>query len=198
MIQESIGHGICSSLKFDNSCVVKLKTLRHPGTKGLLRGTTLIDRTTALSTQRAITGAIRHQLVADPSDFAGSAPRRVRSPGVPHNRRCRALTLLSRLAAGMTYYSCSPLLIYKAAPGCGPMSLVDPEGFEPSTFSMPLRRAPRLRYGPWLGQGHLALTRVDLAGFEPATSSVRLKRAPNCATGPHSERIVPVKARLVK
>ena len=27
-------------------------------------------------------------------------------------------------------------------------NLVDPEGFEPSTFSMPLRRAPKLRYGP--------------------------------------------------
>ena len=26
--------------------------------------------------------------------------------------------------------------------------LVDPEGFEPSAFSMPLRRAPGLRYGP--------------------------------------------------
>ena len=25
---------------------------------------------------------------------------------------------------------------------------VDPAGFEPATFSMPLRRAPKLRYGP--------------------------------------------------
>ena len=75
---------------------------------------------------------------------------------------------------------------------------VDPAGFEPATFSMPLRRAPKLRYGPLLGRGHLALALVDLAGFEPAASSVRLKRAPNCATGPHGERIVPAMARLVK
>ena len=53
---------------------------------------------------------------------------------------------------------------------------VDPVGFEPTTFSMPLRRAPNCAMGPG--------DRVDLAGFEPATSSVRLKRAPNCATGP--------------
>ena len=78
------------------------------------------------------------------------------------------------------------------------MFLVDPEGFEPSAFSMPLRRAPRLRYGPRLGRDVLALASVDLAGFEPAASSVRLKRAPNCATGPHGGRIVPALAGLVK
>ena len=53
---------------------------------------------------------------------------------------------------------------------------VDPVGFEPTTSSMPLRRAPNCAMGPG--------NRVDLAGFEPATSSVRLMRAPNCATGP--------------
>ena len=82
--------------------------------------------------------------------------------------------------------------------------LVDPVGFEPTTFSMPLRRAPKLRHGPSLvqaptcwgkprssgastrsaGASPEALGQVDLAGLEPATSSVRLMRAPNCATGP--------------
>jgi hypothetical protein len=62
---------------------------------------------------------------------------------------------------------------------------VDPVGFEPTTFSMPLRRAPNCAMGP--GAGFV----VDLAGFEPATSSVRLMRAPNCATGPRRDaRIV--------
>jgi len=45
--------------------------------------------------------------------------------------------------------------------------LVDPGGFEPPTFSMPLRRAPNCAMGP-----------VDLRGFEPLTFSVRLRRAP--------------------
>ncbi len=158
MIQESIGHGICSSLKFDNSYVVKLKALRRPGTKGLLRGTTLIDRTSALSTQRAITGANRPQLVADTPAFTGSAPRRVRSPGVPPSSPLPGSHLALPTRCGDDLLLLFTAFDIKAAPGCGPMSLVDPEGFEPSTFSMPLRRAPRLRYGPWLGQGHLALT----------------------------------------
>jgi hypothetical protein len=55
--------------------------------------------------------------------------------------------------------------------------IVDPERFELSTFSMPLRRAPNCAMGP-------LVTLVDLEGFEPSTSSVRLMRAPNCATGP--------------
>ena len=78
---------------------------------------------------------------------------------------------------------------------------VDPEGFEPSTFSMPLRRAPNCAMGPddricsgynssailtaigsFVNQS--ATRKVDLRGFEPLTSSVRLRRAPNCATGP--------------
>ncbi len=73
--------------------------------------------------------------------------------------------------------------------------LVDPVGFEPTTFSMPLRRAPNCAMGPVCcidriitginiqSTSHYTLN-VDLAGFEPATSSVRLMRAPNCATGP--------------
>ena len=89
-------------------------------------------------------------------------------------------------------------------PGFSIQFLVDPVGFEPTTFSMPLRRAPKLRHGPslvqtpkcWgkprssraspevLGQAPEVLGQVDLAGLEPATSSVRLMRAPNCATGP--------------
>jgi hypothetical protein len=44
----------------------------------------------------------------------------------------------SLLADGMTYYSCHDL----------DYILVDPEGFEPSTFSMPLRRAPNCAMGP--------------------------------------------------
>ena len=58
-------------------------------------------------------------------------------------------------------------------------------GFEPTTFSMPLRRAPNCAMGP-----------VDLAGFEPATSSVRLKRAPNCATGPRAGEMNSTRADL--
>ena len=70
--------------------------------------------------------------------------------------------------------------------------LVDPVGFEPTTSSMPLRRAPNCAMGPG----------VDLAGFEPATSSVRLMRAPNCATGPRRgvgivlQRHITVKKRI--
>ena len=86
--------------------------------------------------------------------------------------------------------------------------LVDPERFELSTFSMPLRRAPNCAMGPCLlysfvfhgapnspGRGLRALwalnkiSQMDLEGFEPSTSSVRLKRAPNCATGPYSIQI---------
>ena len=72
--------------------------------------------------------------------------------------------------------------------------LVDPGGFEPPTFSMPLRRAPNCAMGPllpWLPSRRLwscpsgaSRLMMDLEGFEPSTSSVRLKRAPNCATGP--------------
>ena len=70
------------------------------------------------------------------------------------------------------------------------LNFVDPEGFEPSAFSMPLRRAPNCAMGPYsFGKPYLHSrfhTIVDLEGFEPSASSVRLKRAPNCATGPRS------------
>src|SRR5688572_30194838 len=72
---------------------------------------------------------------------------------------------------------------------------VDPEGFEPSTFSMPLRRAPNCAMGPiqyTIFDFRITISNrqfnivnlVDLRGFEPLTSSVRLRHAPNCATGP--------------
>ena len=83
----------------------------------------------------------------------------------------------------MAYYSCPSLIC---------TCQVDPVGFEPTTFSMPLRRAPSCAMGPRLPQ-------VDLAGFEPATSSVRLMRAPNCATGPRrGVEIVPERKWAVK
>ena len=77
---------------------------------------------------------------------------------------------------------------------------MDPERFELSAFSMPLRRAPNCAMGPCFYcnmnfrclQAYKAHRQfhfeVDLEGFEPSTSSVRLKRAPNCATGPCPSR----------
>ena len=72
---------------------------------------------------------------------------------------------------------------------------MDPERFELSTFSMPLRRAPNCAMGPYFFVNcafHLKQKvynlKVDLEGVEPSTSSVRLKRAPNCATGPCPSR----------
>ena len=68
---------------------------------------------------------------------------------------CRASTLLSQLADGMTYYSCLDLslltLIITMCQGqVNDLPLrVDPEGFEPSAFSMPLRRAPNCAMGPF-------------------------------------------------
>ncbi len=69
-----------------------------------------------------------------------------------------------------------------------PKTGVDPVGFEPTAFSMPLRRAPNCAMGPfYLQKGRdFFPAYMDLVGFEPTTSSVRLKRAPNCATGPDS------------
>ena len=80
---------------------------------------------------------------------------------------------------------------------------MDPERFELSTFSMPLRRAPNCAMGPYLIdacglliadyrcacpitnlQSAIPTILVDLERFELSTSSVRLRRAPNCATGP--------------
>ncbi len=50
----------------------------------------------------------------------------------------------------MTYYSCrdfSIILFIIAQERLG-LLIADPEGFEPSTFSMPLRRAPNCAMGP--------------------------------------------------
>ena len=44
----------------------------------------------------------------------------------------------------------------------GVSGCVDPEGFEPSTFSMPLRRAPNCAMGPYS---------IVLAGWEPSPPS---------------------------
>jgi hypothetical protein len=49
---------------------------------------------------------------------------------------------------------------------------VDPEGLEPSAFSMPLRRAPNCATGPFEGDARAVL--VELRGFEPLASTVRL------------------------
>ncbi len=114
---------------------------------------------------------------------------------VPRGHWCWDSTSLSQLADGLTYYSCRDYLaisflllaVLFLIAKSKPLILVDPEGFEPSTFSMPLRRAPNCAMGPYL---LLSALLVDLRGFEPLTSSVRLRRAPNCATGPISRRSV--------
>ena len=101
------------------------------------------------------------------------------------NRLCRACTTPGSLQAGLLL----PFDACRCGQGrtmCAPVS-VDPEGVEPSTFSMPLRRAPNCAMGPrrCIKQpAELGSTYMDLKGVEPLTSSVRLRRAPNCATGP--------------
>jgi hypothetical protein len=62
----------------------------------------------------------------------------------------RASTSLSLLADGLAYYSGSDFVFIF---GCQISLLelfvqVDPGGFEPPTFSMPLRRAPNCAMGP--------------------------------------------------
>jgi uncharacterized lipoprotein YddW (UPF0748 family) len=81
----------------------------------------------------------------------------------------------------MAYYSGFTLNVWGQV-SCLP-HLVDLVGFEPTTFSMPLRRAPNCAIGPCNAIHQIALP-VDLGGFEPPASSVRLRRAPSCATGP--------------
>jgi hypothetical protein len=56
---------------------------------------------------------------------------------------------VSLLAGGTTYYSCPDFSISKeeTAP-LARLLQVDPGGFEPPTFSMPLRRAPNCAMGP--------------------------------------------------
>ena len=45
------------------------------------------------------------------------------------------------------------------------MQTVDPEGFEPSTFSMPLRRAPNCAMGPCVTDEHYRRIQPDLQGL---------------------------------
>ena len=105
------------------------------------------------------------------------------SPGDP-NSLADNLLLLSRFFKWKPRFTKPEYSIVK----------VDPVGFEPTTFSMPLRRAPSCAMGPFSIVreilppfiSYVNLLPVDLAGFEPATSSVRLMRAPNCATGPRA------------
>ena len=87
--------------------------------------------------------------------------------------RRRALTWLSLLADGMTYYSCRDLLF----------SCSGPRGIRTPDLLNAIETRSQLRYGP----GIIMNTFVDLRGFEPLTFSVRLRRAPNCATGPNSK-----------
>ena len=109
--------------------------------------------------------------------------RQAASPGhSPTSSACGAprdpagLSPKSRLAGGWPTTPVQRVSCLNCRPcGTAAYGLVDPEGFEPSTFSMPLRRAPNCAMGP----------SVDLEGFEPSTSSVRLRHAPNCATGPY-------------
>ncbi len=109
------------------------------------------------------------------------ARRRVQPGALP--RAPPDLHSFIRLSGEMAYYSpstlfCAPDRFSKTCQAV----VVDPEGFEPSTSSMPLRRAPNCAMGP-------SCQPVDLEGFEPSTSSVRLRRAPNCATGPTCWRL---------
>ena len=94
------------------------------------------------------------------------------------------LHLFTRLAGGWPTTPDRRFCYGEGGQPSAPTCIVDPEGFEPSTFSMPLRRAPNCAMGPKDTAGRVR-TSMDLEGFEPSTSSVRLKRAPNCATGPH-------------
>ena len=92
-----------------------------------------------------------------------------------------ASTSLSQLADGMTYYSCPDLFVGRIVNP--PYIMVDPGGFEPPTFSMPLRRAPNCAMGPDCQDTRAPAARmarqVDLEGFEPSTFAVRLRRSPN-------------------
>ena len=96
--------------------------------------------------------ALTGETAADYSWFTGGAcppwrdGRRVRAGGdAPRGPRhgalaapCRAHTLPGSLADVL-------VLLLKLLISCK----VDPVGFEPTTFSMPLRRAPNCAMGPW-------------------------------------------------
>ena len=116
------------------------------GTKSSLRGTTQI-RLSKQTLFVAVTGFPGADYFNSPAQLLLRAVRRVRSfDKVPRRHWCWASTSLSQLADGMTYYSCFDFYFGRDNP---PLHCVDPEGFEPSTFSMPLRRAPNCAMGPY-------------------------------------------------
>jgi hypothetical protein len=89
----------------------------------------------------------------------------------------------------MAYYSGFTLNV-EGQVSCLP-HLVDLVGFEPTTFSMPLRRAPRLRYRPKLACGPGGIRTPDLLSAIEARSQLRYR--PN-----EANEIVPDSMRCVK
>ena len=55
------------------------------------------------------------------------------------------------------------------------VNFVDPEGFEPSTFSMPLRRAPNCAMGPYIPNGPGGIRTLDLISAIDARSQLRYR-----------------------
>ena len=53
--------------------------------------------------------------------------------------------------------------------------LMDPEGFEPSTSSMPLKRAPNCAMGPWFPCGPGGIRTLDLVSAIDARSHLRYR-----------------------
>jgi hypothetical protein len=153
----------------------------NQGRRGTLRGTTLLYGTQAARSMRG-SGRTRCRLGSNdhpsPAVLPGEFGLRVASkPG----RACTNCP--GSLEAGLLLRLNAYHYVF--------IQPVDPEGFEPSTFSMPLRRAPNCAMGPFCCLGAGRCCKVDLEGFEPSTFSVRLRRAPNCATGPQVPGIVP-------
>jgi hypothetical protein len=113
-------------------------------------------------------GRSRHQLLI----FTGGAcPHRLRTTGEFGLGAPMRRAGLSRSPARcrMAYYSCPGLLI---------QLLVDPVGFEPTTFSMPLRRAPSCAMGPRLSRsGPGGIRTRDLFSAIEARSQLRYRPA---------------------
>lgn len=59
---------------------------------------------------------------------------------------------------------------YRPLPLQGVLRIVGMVGFEPTTSSLPVRRAPRLRYIPNVELSRRIIEGVGMAGLEPATS----------------------------
>ena len=80
----------------------------------------------------------------------------------------------------MTYYSCYDFFC-KSELIPTYLNCVDPEGFEPSTFSMPLRRAPNCAMGPFfsdqcsLPSGPEGIRTPDLLSAIEARSQLRYR-----------------------